>query len=123
MALGDASISRNKPVLNCSLLNLLIAQEGQVLGRAYVGHVLAVSLSKDQINLLQGAPGSLRIEEPDDGEKAGIDASEEKISAPSDVPDHDGSDHDDEEVEQPVCAGGDGVSLCTGLDRRDLGRV
>ena len=65
----------------------------------------------------------LGVEEVQDGEEASVDDGKEQVGSPANAVNHDGRDHDDEEVEEPVGARRDGVGLCASLDGADLGRV
>lgn len=65
----------------------------------------------------------LGVEPVKDGEECGVGAAEEEIGSPVDVGDHDGNDHDDDKVEQPVGAGGCSVGLATGLEGVDLSGI
>lgn len=95
----------------------------QLLGRTHVGHLLHVTLGENQINLLERSVFRLGVEKVNDGNEEGINDCEKEVRAPSDVANHNGGDHDNEEVEEPVGASGDGVRLGTGLDRGNLSRV
>lgn len=44
----------------------------------------------------------LWVEEIQNGEEAGVDNGKEQISSPTNVGNHDGSDHDNEKVKEPV---------------------
>lgn len=88
-----------------------------------IADVLMVALGENNIDLLQTAVGSLRVEEPDEWQERCVHGREEQVGTPSNMLNHDRGDHNDSEVEQPVAASRDGVGLGTSLDRRDLGRV
>jgi len=62
-------------------------------------------------------------EEINDWEEASIDDSKHQIRGPLDVINHNRRNHDHGEIEQPVGAGRDGVSLGPRLDRVDLCRI
>lgn len=95
----------------------------KLLGSGDIAHLLEVALGEDEINLLKGSPGGLRIEEIDDGEEEGVQNCEEKVCTPTDAVNEHGSDHNNEEVPAPVRDGGQGVCLGTSLQRVDLSRV
>jgi len=116
-------IGAHEPVPRRVAHNLLRPEMGELLGGLDVGHVLHVALGEDDVDLLEGAPRRLGIEEPDDGQEAGVAGGEEEVGGPANAGDHDGDDHDDDEVEEPVRAGAHGVGLRARLDRVHLGRV
>lgn len=113
----------NETVLDSLALDLLLVQEGELLGSLDVRHLLDVTLGKDDINLFQRPSSRLGVEEVDDGQEAGVDRGEEQVGSPADVADHDGRHHNNEEVEEPVGASTDSVGLGARLDGVDLGRV
>lgn len=104
-------------------LDLLGSEVRQLLGGSDVRHVLDEALGEDDVDLLERTVRGLGVEEVDDGKEATVHDGEEEIGSPANLVDHDGRDHDDEEVEHPVGAGGDGVSLSTGADGVNLGGV
>lgn len=110
-------------VLDSLGLYLLIGQEWKFLGSLNVRHVLEETLGEDEIDLFERAVSSLGVGEVDDRQEAGVADGEEEVGTPANLGDHDRSDHDDEEVPEPVRAGGDSVSLGASLDGRDLGWV
>lgn len=113
-------------ILASLLVNLVVLHAGKLLSSSHVAHLLSVALGEDQVNLLERATRSLGVVEVDDGEEAGVHGSEESVSAPAvgaSAMNHDGGDHDDEEVPEPVGDGGGGVSLRAGLERVDLSGV
>lgn len=110
-------------ILQSLLLDLLVGELGQLPGGADIADVLAVALGEDEVDLLQTAARSLGVKEVHGGNEDGVHHSKEQVGAPVDVLDHDGCDHDDGKVEQPVRAGRHGVGLGTGADGRHLGRV
>lgn len=116
-------ILADKPILPRLLVDLGIGQERHLLARTDIAHVLTIPLGKDEVDFLQASLARLGVEEIDDGEEGRVDDSEDEIRRPADVAQHDGRDHDDEEVEEPVRARGDGVGLGARLDRVDFGRV
>lgn len=93
---------RVEAILDAHLLHLFVREIWQKFGRLDIADVLGVSLGENNINLFQRASGSLGVENPDDWNETCVDDGEEKICAPFDVGDHDGSDHDNEEIEEPV---------------------
>lgn len=104
----------------------MVSHARKLLGSGDIADLLSVTLGEDEINLLEGATRGLGVEEVDDGEEDGVHASEEGVGAPTvgtGSVNHDGSDHDDEEVPEPVGDGGGSVSLCAGLERVDLSGV
>jgi len=103
--------------------DLVVGELREFLGSADVAHVLAVALGEDDIDLLQTAASGLGVEQNHGGNEDGVHDGEEELGSPLDVGDHDGSDHDNSEVEQPVRAGRDGVGLGTSAQGRDLGWV
>lgn len=140
----------DEPVLDGLLLDLLVGEEGELLGGLDVRLALDVALGEDDVDLLERAPRRLRVVQVDEGQEAGVDNGEKEVRAPSDARDHDGRDHDclrwemlvivlglgglkelearvvehtDNKVEQPVGAGRHGIGLASDLDRVDLGRV
>lgn len=113
----------SEAVLHGLLLDFLVGELGQLVGSAHVADVLGVTLGEDDIDLLQTAVGGLGVEEPDEGDEQAVEDGEEQVSTPADVGDHDGGDHDNQEVEEPVAAGRDSVGLGTGLDGGQLSRV
>lgn len=117
------AIGVGEAILNGLLLNLSLRQFCQVMGRLDVADLLAVALGEDEVDLLQGATRGLGVEEVHDREEDGVHGGEEEIGAPADGIDHDGRDHDDGKVEEPVGAGRDGVGLGTSSSRRELGGV
>lgn len=64
--------------------NLLVREEGQVLGGLHVRNVLGSTLGEDDINLLERSVGGLWVEEPDDRKETGVDYGEEEIGSPAD---------------------------------------
>lgn len=107
-------------VLSIHSADLLLGKVGKFPSGLDIALVLAVSLREDDINLLKASLGGFGIEEVDYWKEADVNDGKEEISSPANTCEHDGSDHDNEEVEQPVGAGREGVGLCTSLDRRDL---
>lgn len=93
------------------------------MGSAHIADVLGVTLGEDDIDLLQRAVGGLGVEEPDEGDEQTVQDGEEQVGTPANVGDHDGGDHDNQEVEEPVAAGRDSVGLGTSLDGGQLSRV
>lgn len=116
-------ITLHKPILDRHPLNLLVAQKRQLPRGPHITRLLQIPLREDEINLLEGATGRLGVEEVDDGEEAGVDDGEEEVRAPADAADHDGRDHDDQEVEEPIAAGRERVGFGARFDRVDLGGV
>jgi len=113
-------------ILTSLLVNLMVLHRRKLLSRSDIALLLSVALGEDQINLLERATGSLRVEEVNDGEENGVHGSEEGVGAPAvgaSAMNHDGGDHDDEEVPEPVGDGRGGVSLRAGLERVDLSGV
>ena len=88
-----------------------------------IAHLLDKTLSEDDINLLQRASSGLGIEEEDDGDEAGVDNGKDEVCRPANVRNHDGSNHDNDEVEQPVGAGRDRIRLSAGLHGVDLSGI
>lgn len=80
-------------------------------------------LVKYLIHLLERASSSLREEEIHTGCHGSIDYSKDDVSPPSNVCKGDRCDHNDHEVEGPVCGGGDGVCRRTNRQRCNLSRV
>lgn len=106
--------------------NFVVSHARKLLGSGDIADLLSVTLGEDEINLLEGAARGLGVEEVDDGEEDGVHGGEEGVGAPTvgtGSVNHDGSDHDDEEVPEPVGDGGGSVGLCAGLERVDLGGV
>lgn len=103
--------------------DLLGSEMRQLLGGLDVRHLVDIALGEDDVDLLERAAGRLGVEEVDDGNEGGVHAGEEEVSSPANLVDHDGSDHDDEEVEHPVGAGRHGVGLSTSADGVDLGGI
>lgn len=96
--MGGASCGRlDESVLEGLLLDLLGGEQGQLLGGAHVGLLLDEALGEDDVDLLEGSARGLGIEPVDDGQEAGVDGGEEQVGAPTDVGDHDGRYHDDED--------------------------
>lgn len=121
--LGIISTTTAKTILESLLLDLIISELGQLLSGADVGHVFAVSLGEDKINLFQTAAGSLRVEEDHGRNEGGVHDGEEKICSPVNVLDHNRGDHDHGEVKKPVRAGRYGVGLGTSPNWRDLSGI
>lgn len=106
--------------------NLVVGHTRKLLGSPDIAHLLSVTLGEDKVNLLERATRCLGVEEVDDGEEDGVHASEEGVGSPSKGTgsvNHDGCDHDNEEVPEPVGDGGGGIGLRSGLEGVDLGRV
>lgn len=113
----------NESVLTSHLLNFSVVEVRKFVRSSDVGHLFDEALREDEIDLFERALLGLRIEEIDDWKEAGVDNSEEEVGSPLDVCNHDRRDHDDEEVEEPVAAGGYSVCTCTSPERVDLSRV
>ena len=110
-------------ILTYSLGDLGFVHLGQLLGGLDIAHLLSKALGEDEVNFFKGSSGSLGVEEVNNGNKGSVERSEEEIGAPSNAGDEHRSDHDDEEVPQPVVDGGESVGLLAGLERVDFGRV
>lgn len=119
----DLLLAVHDAVLGSLFFNLLLGELGEFPGGADVAHLLDVALGEDQVDFFERATGGFGVEEPHDGDEETVPRGEEQVGTPLDPGDHDGGDHDDSEVEEPVGAGGDGVGLRTGLDGRQLGGV
>ena len=79
-----------------------------------------ISLSKDEIDFLQGAMRGFRIEEIDEGNETGVHSSKEKIRAPANVGHHDRGDHYDKEIDAPIDNVGQCGTFGTNAQRVDL---
>lgn len=64
-------------------LDLLVREEGQVLGGLDIRDVLGGTLGEDDVDLFERTVGSLWIEEVDHGQEGGVDHSEEEVSSPT----------------------------------------
>ena len=71
LAFGEAGtcllIGGLETVLASLLVDLMLVELRKLLGGQHVALVLEVTLGKNEVDLLQGAAGSLRVEEIDDG--------------------------------------------------------
>ncbi|KAJ8113151.1 hypothetical protein OPT61_g4648 [Boeremia exigua] len=103
--------------------DLGLVHDRKLLRGQDVALVLEVALGEDEINLLERAAGSLRVQEVDDGEEDGIEDGEEQVGVGSDAVDEDGRNHDNEKVPEPVGDGRSSVGLRAGLDGVDLSGV
>lgn len=83
VVLVDALGRLDEAVPHGLALDLLVREEGEVVGRLDVRHVLDVALGEDDVDLLEGPVRRLRVEEPDDGQEAGVDHREEEVCAPA----------------------------------------
>lgn len=110
----------HKPILPRHSQNLRTIQIRHVLRSLHIADILQISLGEDKIDLLERATLRLGVEEIDDGDEARVDDGEEEVGAPADVGDHDGRDHDDQEVEEPVRDGRGGVGVGARAQRVDL---
>ena len=87
------------------------------MGCTHVTDLLAVALGEDDIDLLQTPVCGLGTEKIHGWNKECVHNGKEQVDAPCNAVDLDGGNHDDSEVEQPVRAGRDGISLGPGTDR------
>ena len=110
-------------VLTVVARDFALVHGGKLLRGQNVALVLKIALGEDEIDLLKGATGGLRVQEVDDGEEEGVENSEEQVGVGADAIEQDGSDHHDKKVPEPVGDGGGSVGLSTGLDGVDLGGV
>lgn len=65
----------------------------------------------------------LGVEKVQNREEACVGAGKEEIGSPTNLLVHDGNNHDNSKVEEPVGTGGNSVGLGTSLEGVDLGRV
>lgn len=118
----------------------------ELFGGFDVGDVVDFAFGEDKVDFFEGAAGCLKcgmlvhyyysvraqesrggtnlgIEKVDEGEEEGVHDGKEKVGAPAGLAgavDHDGGDHDDEEVPDPVGDGRYSVGLCSGLQWVDF---
>ena len=78
---------------------------------------------ENNIDFLETPPPGLGVPEVDDWQEGGVEEGEEEVGAPVDVVDEDGRDHHDQEVEEPVAAGGEGVGFRARFEGVDFGGV
>ena len=110
-------------VLQGLLFDFFLGELRQLTGGTDVADVLNVTLREHNVDLLKRTASSLWVEEPHHRDEDTVPRGEEQISTPLNASNHDGRDHDNSEVEEPVAAGRDGVGLRTGLDGRQLSGV
>jgi hypothetical protein len=106
--------------------NLVVSHARQLLGSGDIANLLSVTLGEDKVNLLKRAARGLRVEEVDDGEEDGVHGGEESVGSPTvgtGSVNHDGSDHDNEEIPEPVGDSRGSVGLRAGLEGVDLSGV
>lgn len=82
-----------------------------------------VCVRKDDVDFGQFSSSGFRVEDPDDGEEDAVGESEEQEGVCADGGGHGGQDLNDQEVEQPVAHGGDGVGLSSDGLGVQFGRV
>jgi hypothetical protein len=89
------------------------------------GRTAQVNLVVDEqrIDLLEAEASRLREEDVEKGNEAGVRDGEDDVEFGSDTGDGGGSDHNDDEVEDPVGDGGEGRSSGAGREGHDLGGV
>ncbi|KAI7498754.1 general substrate transporter [Hortaea werneckii] len=139
--LAGLVVVAGEAVLLSEVVDALSVELGKLLGSVDIRHLLDVALGEDQVDLLQSPTGSLRVEEVQDREEAGVEGGEEEVGTPANVLDEHWRDHDNEEVPNlgmllvqgcggllwkmtyPVLSGGQSVGFRAGLERVDLSRV
>lgn len=78
---------------------------------------------ENNIDFLETPPPGLGVPDVDDGQEGSVEEGEEEVGGPVDVVDEDGRDHHDQEVEEPVAAGGEGVGFGARFEGVDFGGV
>lgn len=78
---------------------------------------------KDLIHVLETPARRLRVEEPGDGDEAGVEDGPDDVQLPAETVDGVRGDEDDDEVGQPVGTDADGDALVARAQRHDLRRV
>jgi hypothetical protein len=97
---------RTTKVLVKLTLELMTLNVAHLLGALDGVHAVRVGASKDDIELLEATATGLREEEPDTGDDGGVEDGEHDVGLVAEVGEGGRGDHDDEEVGEPVGAGG-----------------
>lgn len=102
------------------LNNLLKGELGQGLGDPPRHLAFDVSLGVDDVDLLKLTASGFDVEEEAEDQTDEVEQCEEEIDTPWALSSEEGSEHDDGEVANPVCAGRRRRTNSTGTERVDL---